>query len=75
MGYMGSYYDIPKAIFYLLKGECRVWGGQGLGFRVQVRAGLRPSQLREFIYLDPPSILYSGLRTHYIGALSPQLTY
>ena len=21
MGYMGSYYSIPKAIFYLLKGE------------------------------------------------------
>ena len=21
MGYMGSYYDMPKAIFYLLKGD------------------------------------------------------
>ena len=24
MGYMGSYYSIPKAIFYLLKGDYRV---------------------------------------------------
>ena len=32
MGYVGgSYCNIPKAIYYLLKGDCEVWG---LGFRV-----------------------------------------
>ena len=25
-GICGSYYNIPKAIFYLLKGDYRVWG-------------------------------------------------
>ena len=25
MGYMGSYYSIPKAIFYLLKGDYRIY--------------------------------------------------
>ena len=29
MGYMGSYYNIPKAMFYLLKGDYRF---EGLGF-------------------------------------------
>ena len=29
MGYMGSYYNIPKAIFYLLQGNSRL---QGLEF-------------------------------------------
>ena len=31
MGYMGSYYNIPKAIFDLLKGDYRI---RALGFRV-----------------------------------------
>ena len=37
---MGSYYNIPKATFYLLKGDDKVYGepsvafwGLGLGFR------------------------------------------
>ena len=29
MGYMGSYYNIPKAIFYLLKGDYRDLGLTG----------------------------------------------
>ena len=35
MGYMGSCYNIPKVIFYLLKGDYKVQGsGLGLGFKV-----------------------------------------
>ena len=37
MGYMGSDYNMPKAIFYLLKGDYKGWRWRGyrLGFKVQ----------------------------------------
>ena len=38
MGYVGSYYNMPKAIFYLLTGDYKLV--QGLGGRVQGLYGL-----------------------------------
>ena len=39
-GLWGSYYNIPKAIFYLLKGDYRVYGSGakvwGVGVRVEI---------------------------------------
>ena len=40
-GIWGSYYDIPKAIFYLLKGDYRVLGFAGL--RVNVCTFYKPA--------------------------------
>ena len=34
MGYMGSYYNIPNAIFYLLKEDYKVTQAKSVGFHI-----------------------------------------
>ena len=41
-GIWGSYYDIPKAIFYLLKGDYEV---QGLGSGMQMSMNMAEAHL------------------------------
>ena len=41
MGYMGTYYNIPQAIFYLHKGDSRVRGVGPLAFQTPTRVGAR----------------------------------
>ena len=52
MGYMGSYYDIPKAIFYLLKGDYKPKPYdkvKGSGLVEDARKGLRGLRLWDYL--------------------------
>ena len=44
MGYMGPLYNTPQAIFYLLKGEYKVWAHSGIRLMRCASRGRHQSQ-------------------------------